>query len=278
MVMPIDGEVDWVGVAHVIEARGEQVLRCREYGIRQIPGSFFSGAVTLCELELSHNHLTALPPQIGLLTNLKMLLLDHNALSELPVEIGNLVQLQVLHLQCNSLAFVPEQLCSLPDLRHFKVLLNAFDFAHRQLLLPNVGPLFSAVPSLVDMCCTSLVRAQEQHQQHSLGESFLPEELRTRIRNADQCFLCRAPCLPGYHVPQTRLVVGKKVLIRKSVCSADCGHRALRLDAAEYDGNRGDMTPAERERMAVSVERMNGWFAAMTREILQHGGGGQDNE
>jgi hypothetical protein len=55
----------------------------------------------LTHLDLSFNQLTDLPPEIGMLTNLKKLLLYENRLDEIPFEIGYLYQLEMLGLEGN---------------------------------------------------------------------------------------------------------------------------------------------------------------------------------
>jgi hypothetical protein len=72
-------------------------------------------AVTV--LNLSHNRLTALPPELGKLTQLQSLYLGGNQLEALPKEIGNLTKLQTLDLADNRLATLPKELGMLPRLQ-----------------------------------------------------------------------------------------------------------------------------------------------------------------
>src|SRR5688572_14901472 len=53
------------------------------------------------ELQLSDLDLTELPPEIGNLTNLEVLVLANNSLRSLPVEISNLTKLRQLTLSDN---------------------------------------------------------------------------------------------------------------------------------------------------------------------------------
>jgi len=63
------------------------------------------------EMNLSQRAITELPPEIGLLTNLKRLKLDGNQLTRIPFEITYLSNLQYLNLKSNSLREFPEAVC-----------------------------------------------------------------------------------------------------------------------------------------------------------------------
>ena len=68
-------------------------------------------------LNLFGNQLTALPPEIGLLTNLRELYLGRNQLTSLPTEIGQLTNLRELHLEGNQLTSLPTEIGQLTNLR-----------------------------------------------------------------------------------------------------------------------------------------------------------------
>jgi internalin A len=63
------------------------------------------------------NKLNALPPEIGQLTNLKKLWASTNQLSNLPVEIGQLTNLQSLDLSGNQLSSLPVEIGQITNLR-----------------------------------------------------------------------------------------------------------------------------------------------------------------
>jgi Leucine-rich repeat (LRR) protein len=68
----------------------------------------------LTELRLGNNQLTTLPREIGQLTALTQLWLQDNQLTTLPPEIGQLQALTVLSLMDNGLATLPGSLRDLP--------------------------------------------------------------------------------------------------------------------------------------------------------------------
>lgn len=63
-------------------------------------------------------NLVILPPNIGYLHQLKILLLNQNRLSFLPPAIGDLIHLQQLNLQMNCLAYLPHTFSNLTKLTH----------------------------------------------------------------------------------------------------------------------------------------------------------------
>jgi len=70
------------------------------------------------QLRLDGNRLTALPPEIGQLTNLRQLTFRHNQLTALPPEIAQLTKLLGLRLDGNQLtALPPEITLGLPGTR-----------------------------------------------------------------------------------------------------------------------------------------------------------------
>jgi len=71
----------------------------------------------LTHLYLYNNQLSALPEEIGNLTNLRELDLDNNRLPALPEEIGNLTELTHLNLSNNQLTALPEEIGNLTELR-----------------------------------------------------------------------------------------------------------------------------------------------------------------
>jgi Leucine-rich repeat (LRR) protein len=71
---------------------------------------------SLLLLDLSHNLLTGLPPQMGQLSSLETLYLSHNQLTSLPPEIGLLSSLRELQLVHNQLTSLPIEMANLSSL------------------------------------------------------------------------------------------------------------------------------------------------------------------
>src|SRR3990167_2088752 len=67
----------------------------------------------LTKLDISRNHLTSLPAEIGGLQALQALYMVYNELTSLPAEIGGLQALQELHVRRNRLTFLPAEISGL---------------------------------------------------------------------------------------------------------------------------------------------------------------------
>lgn len=78
----------------------------------------------ITNLDLSNKQITALPPEIGLLTQLTRLDLSKNQLTTLPPTIGNLIRLQSLSVWNNQLATLPTQIGNLTQLTRLDLRLN----------------------------------------------------------------------------------------------------------------------------------------------------------
>lgn len=74
--------------------------------------------LNLTALNLSHNQLHELPPEIFELTNLVYLALSHNQLRKLPAGLSNLFNLQTLVLDNNQLQEIPTEILGVTNLQH----------------------------------------------------------------------------------------------------------------------------------------------------------------
>jgi len=87
-------------------------------------------------LDFSGQGLTALPPEIGQLTNLTGLYLNKNQLTALPPEIGQLINLTGLYLNKNQLTVLPPEIGQLKNLAHLSLGRNQLT-----VLPPEIGQL-----------------------------------------------------------------------------------------------------------------------------------------
>jgi small GTP-binding protein len=87
-------------------------------------------------LDFSGQGLTALPPEIGQLTNLTGLYLNKNQLTALPPEIGQLINLTGLYLNTNQLTVLPPEIGQLKNLAHLSLGRNQLT-----VLPPEIGQL-----------------------------------------------------------------------------------------------------------------------------------------
>jgi Leucine-rich repeat (LRR) protein len=90
-------------------------------GLTELPKSVLQ-RTDLTELDISNNRLTgALPAEIRMLTNLKVLNASNNSMTGVPAEVGQLQKLEVLDLSNNKLTGLPNELGNLKNLRTFNL-------------------------------------------------------------------------------------------------------------------------------------------------------------
>ena len=73
------------------------------------------------ELNLARNHLSPLPPDIGVFTGLRKLDISANGLPELPEQLCELIELEVLVMKRNSLKSLPGRFKQLKQLRELNI-------------------------------------------------------------------------------------------------------------------------------------------------------------
>jgi Leucine-rich repeat (LRR) protein len=70
-------------------------------------------------MDVSHNHLSTLPPSLVWCSRLTVLKASHNKLASLPDKLGHLFTLKEIHLQNNHLPYLPASML-LIDLKELK--------------------------------------------------------------------------------------------------------------------------------------------------------------
>ena len=93
-----------------------QELTLSGYGIARLPAAHLATLGALARLDLSRNALTALPPEVRLLTALVDLDVSRNRLRSLPPDLGRLTRLRLLNCMANELDCLPEELGDLASL------------------------------------------------------------------------------------------------------------------------------------------------------------------
>ncbi len=126
----------------------------------------------LTVLSLQGNHLTSLPPEIGLLTQLEQLNLYGNGLTTFPPEIGKLTRLELLDAWDNELTSLPEigGLSSLTDLELYRNRLTSLPpeigrLQNLERLDVSTNALWALPPEIGGLAPTETVRCG--HEQES---------------------------------------------------------------------------------------------------------------
>ncbi len=116
-------------------SRKKGILDLSGRGLTALPPEI--GKLTdLTELDVSNNKLTTLPPEIGKLANLTELDVSHNQLTTLPPQIGKLTNLTDLVLYLNQLNALPPEIGKLTNLTHLSLWDNKLT-----ALPPQIGEL-----------------------------------------------------------------------------------------------------------------------------------------
>jgi hypothetical protein len=98
---------------------------------------------SLTSLNLDNLGLTALPPEIGMLTQLQHLYLNNNKITKLPTEIKNCSQLRCLGLQKNQITYLPKEIEELTQLEELYLNNNKIRQLPKEILtLANLTALF----------------------------------------------------------------------------------------------------------------------------------------
>uniref|UniRef100_A0AAV2JMF9 Leucine-rich repeat protein SHOC-2 n=1 Tax=Knipowitschia caucasica TaxID=637954 RepID=A0AAV2JMF9_KNICA len=94
----------------LLKNRALRALKClylEGNELQSVPPALFTSLPNLEWLDLRHNHIPALPADIGRHRCLRTLLLEGNPIEELPLELGNVLSLSGLNLRDCPLRFPP---------------------------------------------------------------------------------------------------------------------------------------------------------------------------
>ena len=116
-------------VATLARARETGVLSLASLGLTSVPRAALEPplALLLRRLDLSHNDLRFLPPELGALRNLEELFLNDNPLKALPSEIEGCLSLKVIDLRETHVAQLPPSLGRLPNVIDINLLHTRLD-------------------------------------------------------------------------------------------------------------------------------------------------------
>ncbi|KAG5493953.1 hypothetical protein JKF63_01785 [Porcisia hertigi] len=128
----------------------QELERCRStnhfelllynYGLDEVPSEVYTPPLLhLSFLDVSQNHLTLLPGELGLLVHLRKLVVSYNKLTDLPDSLGNLSALEHLDASHNRLSYLPQTFVYLSSLVSAALDYNNFSSIPESLL--NILPL-----------------------------------------------------------------------------------------------------------------------------------------
>jgi len=132
---PFEELQDKAAGAHAVSLNKNNITTIPSDNLLQLAHS--SWQHSLNKLYMCSNSLRELPPEIGLLVNLKVLRLDDNELTFLPNEITTLSNLQTLTVRDNRLTRLPEDLHGLDALEELDISKNKITRIPRSMALLN---------------------------------------------------------------------------------------------------------------------------------------------
>nr|XP_020828542.1 leucine-rich repeat-containing protein 69 isoform X2 [Phascolarctos cinereus] len=104
-----------------------EILHLFENLIKSFSPKSFDGLENLNILNLNHNKLKTIPPEINRLQNLKSLSLNNNQLTDIPKELCSLACLSEIQLNYNQIVSIPEEFKSMKNLRKLSLARNLID-------------------------------------------------------------------------------------------------------------------------------------------------------
>ena len=157
----------------------------------------------LTHLDLSHNHLTILPPEIKHLLNLQYLDLSYNQLVTLPLTIGLFGKLKYLDVSYNQLTTLPPSFAELRDHVTREVTLNEFRLEGNDISQPPKRVVKQGIEAIIDYFAVMLEGDDRTCHDVSVvclgpsgvGKSSLLRSLSTRQRG--RSLLSRLASVPN---------------------------------------------------------------------------------
>eukprot|EP00698_Gefionella_okellyi_P021399 TRINITY_DN692_c0_g1_i2.p3 TRINITY_DN692_c0_g1~~TRINITY_DN692_c0_g1_i2.p3 ORF type:complete len:218 (-),score=53.98 TRINITY_DN692_c0_g1_i2:222-875(-) len=159
-----------------------------EFGLTEFPSQLVSSTFitedelssAILKLLLNRNNISAVPPEIACMTNLRVLNLANNKIRALPDEISHLANLEQLDVSNNQLAFLPSSLANLTALEELHLDGNKLsDLPSTFRALVNLRELylgrnmFTALP----LCVCELLQLRLLSASDNLSLSIVPKEL-----------------------------------------------------------------------------------------------------
>lgn len=226
-------------------------------------------------LDLNELFLSALPENIGELTNLQTLDLNVNQLTTLPKSIGKLTKLQTLNLDFNLLTTLPEDIGKLTGLKEFSISKNPplkylpsalaeFQRQHGDL---KELPLLDSAPSQASLSRTNISPAEIKLSQTLQTLQNLPPKLDTLIELKKIASMhsgqlhALAPNgggIQGKASSPPRSISANT--FTRGVAGIDVGQAELRQQLADLQGNMPALV-AKAEAQAVAVINLSQAFS-----------------
>lgn len=220
----------------------------REEAAQRILACAAKGATTL---SLHGFGLTALPPVIASLTQLRRLRLPGNALTSVPPEVKALEKLEVLELDGNRITALPRWITGLPALRVISANDNRIDtYPWVARKLPHLAYLWlenNAIPELPD----ELLRCDGKY------EDFLAGNPCATAEHSRHWLGFIAPCSPTWFDPTPGDATGSWIELRRAPLGTSHGrlphYMTGAIEPAEPDREAAPQRPDGREAARCST-------------------------
>ncbi|KAG7458135.1 hypothetical protein MATL_G00234900 [Megalops atlanticus] len=221
------------------------------------------GLSNLVLLNVNHNKIRVLPPEIKGLANLETLSLTDNKLEVIPAEISFLEKLTEINLTNNNLVSLPQQLYSLPQLtklyvakNHLKELpegilrlskLRVLDVAGNRL---TMFPMDFQFLHLEELFCEG-----NSFVQHELVESVQEMEVLYLKELAARLVLAECRRRPSFFCEALRLYPALADVLSQGGSCALCSQRFLTtwLECVQFVSLRKDMKMKSSQTVPVRV-------------------------